>query len=105
VADLATLSIAGETRNLCDVEESWIIQQVNRRLYNGATACVILRLHTTGIDVSSPTPGCGAGNGDGRTPNRREHEVIDLWKSHRLQTTKLAGGRVNAFLKALRRYV
>ena len=105
MADLATISIAGDTRNLSEVEESWITQQVNRRLRDGAAVCVIVRVRTTGIDVSLPTPGCGGGNGGGRAPNRREQEVIDLWKSHRLHTTEFTGGSVIAFLKQLRRYV
>ncbi len=105
MADVATVTIAGETRNLSELEESWVTQQVNRRLRDGATVCVIVKVCTTGIDVSLPTPGCGAGGGGGRAPNRREQEVIDLWKSHRLHTTAFTGGNVIAFLKQLRRYL
>jgi hypothetical protein len=103
MSDSATIQIGGETRALADADESWVTQQVNRRRREGQSVCVVVRIHTSGIDVNLATPACGGGGGGGRLPNTKEQDVIDLWRKHGLNTDDFSGGNLVAFLKQINR--
>jgi hypothetical protein len=104
MTDVGTVTIAGDTRNLSDVDESWVTQQVNRRRRDGLAVCVVVKVETTGLNMTLATSACvGSGGGGGRLPNPREQDVFDMWNSLRLNTSDFTGGNLVAFLKQLRR--
>jgi hypothetical protein len=104
MGNLATVTIAGDTRALFEADESWVTQQVNRRRRDGLPVCVLVQIQTSGIAVTLATPGCtGTGAGGGRAPNSREREVFEMWNSRHLNSADFAPGNVVAFLKQLQR--
>lgn len=84
-----------------DIEESWIIEQIQRSLQLGQSVCVVMRLQSPGINLSLTTPTCGGGGG-GRRPNAQEQGIIDLWHERGLSNPSFAPGQVIAFLSQLR---
>ena len=99
-----TVTIAGDTRSLSDADESWATQQVNRRRRDGLGVCVVVKVETSGINLTLATSACvGSGGGGGRLPNAREQDVFDMWNSLHLNTSDFTGGNLVAFLKQLRR--
>jgi hypothetical protein len=106
MADVATVTIGGETRSFSsDVDENWVTQQVNRRRKDGLPVCVTVRLETSGAHVTLATPACSGGGGGGRMPNSKEQDILDSWTKHRLNTADFAPGQVVAFLKQLRKHL
>lgn len=97
MSDSATVQIGGETRSATEADEGWITQQVNRRRREGQSVCVVVSIHTSGIDVNRATPACSGGSGGGRMPNIKERDVIDLWKKHGLTSDDFSAGNVVAF--------
>ena len=105
MSDSAMVQIGGETRSVTEADESWITQQVNRRRREGQSVCLMVSIHTSGIDVNLATPACSGGGGGGRMPNTKEREVIDLWAKLGLNSADFSGGNLVAFLKQLRRHL
>jgi hypothetical protein len=100
-----TVTINGETRDAVDVPESWINQQINRRLKDALPVCVRVAIKTSGVDLALATPGCGGGGGGVRQPNPNEMEIIELWRKRGLNDPGFSSGNVGAFLKQLSRAV
>ena len=98
---MVTVRIGDETRNLPDVSENWINEQINRRRHASQAICVEVRIKTGGLDLALSTPGCGGGGGGGRLPNSNESEVIELWAKRGLRDSDFTGGNLIAFLKQL----
>ncbi|MBU4258550.1 MAG: hypothetical protein KKI12_12840 [Proteobacteria bacterium] len=94
----------GETeRELGNVDESWINQQINRRRADGQTVCVKVTVHEDNLNMVLSTSTCGANGGGGRPPRLREKEVFDLWNQRGLNDADFTGGNLVAFLKQLKR--
>lgn len=84
-----------------EIEESWIIEQLQRSLQLGQSVCVVVRLQSPDIHISLTTPNCGGGGG-GRRPNSQEQSIIDLWHERGLSSPSFAPGQVIAFLSQIR---
>ena len=100
---MITVIIAGESKDMSDVSESWINQSISRRRKDGNNVCVQVRISTSGVDVGLSTTACGGGFGGGRLPNAREQEIIALWNKHGLNRDDFTGGNLIAFLRAVSR--
>lgn len=100
---MPTVTIAGEERNLENVTERWINKAINRAKSQGLPVCVQVEVQENGLNLNLTTPGCGGGNGGGRPPTQEEHQVFNLWKQQRLNSSDFRGGNLIAFLKQLQR--
>lgn len=94
----------GEELPSTDVSPSWINEQIIRRQKDGVAVCVAVTIAIAGVNLRLTTPACGGAPG-GRSPNRQEEAIIDLWKEHKLTSSDFKGGNVVAFLEQLRRIV
>ena len=99
------IRIGNEERNLDEADESWVNQQINRRLAAGDLVCVQVRIQNDALDLALRTPTCPSMGGGGRAATRHEQEILNLWEKLGLRRMDFAGGNVVAFLKQLRRLV
>ena len=100
---MITVAIGPEVRSDSDISESWINQQINRRLRDGARVCVTVKIKERDLDVILRTQDCPKPRGSGREPNGAEQRVFDLWKKLDLQDGEFRGGNLVAFLKQMGR--
>src|SRR5688500_13757376 len=91
-------------RNLNDISESEIIQQINRRRAEGQPVCVRVTITTAQLNMILSTPDCTASGGAGRPPSTQEQEIFDLWARRHLNNRDFTGGNLIAFLQQLRRF-
>lgn len=98
---MITVSIGQESRSGSDITESWINQQVTRRLRDGARVCVTVTVKNRDLDMIMRTTDCPTPRGPGRAPNGYERRVFDLWEKLNLQIGELRGGKLVAFLKQM----
>jgi hypothetical protein len=98
---MITVSIGQESRSSSDITESWINQQINRRLRDGAPVCVTVTMKNGDLDMILRTTDCPTPRGPGRAPNRYERGAFDLWEKLGLQNGEVRGGKLVAFLKQM----
>jgi hypothetical protein len=98
---MITVAIGQESRSGSDITESWINQQVNRRLRDGARVCVAITLKNRDLDMILRTSGCASSGGRGRAPNSEERGVFEVWNKLDLQNGEVQGGKLVAFLKQI----
>ena len=96
-----TVQIGTSKKDISEANESWIIQQINRRRKDGQEVCVEVRIRTDSLDFTLATPNCGGSHG--RRPQPNEQEIFDLWKKHGLNESEFKGGNLVAFVKQLRK--
>lgn len=99
---MITLTIGQETRPLNDVDSHWVTQQIERRLRDGISVCVAVRIDVSGAKLSLATPECGGRGGSSREFTPLESELIDKWTQLGLSKPGFAPGAVNAFIQRLR---
>jgi hypothetical protein len=92
--------IGNTEKELRDVRESWINEQLKRRRRDEGYICVQVIIDKPPLNMVLSTPNC-SGNGGGRPPNTREQEVFDLWERHKLSSSDFTGGNLVAFLKQI----
>ena len=100
---MLTVTIGQSQRQMDEVDEAWINQQINGRRADGRPVCVQVSIVTNDVNVALATPQCAGGGGGGRPPTPRERRILDEWAQHRLNTPDYSGGQVIAFLRAVRR--
>lgn len=98
---MINVSIGQESRSGSDITESWINQQVNRRLRDGARVCVRVAVKSRDLNMTLRTADCPTPRGPGRAPNGYERRVFDLWEKLGLQNGELRGGKLVAFRKQM----
>ena len=92
----------GDTeKELGEVRESWINQQLSRRRRDGGAVCVQVTIHKPPLNMVLSTPGCSPGIGGGRAPNAREQRIFELWEKLRLNSSDFKGGNLIAFLRQI----
>jgi len=96
---MVRVTIGDVSRQDGNIEESWINQQINRRLQDGMPVCVKVQIYKQDIDMGLSTPSCTVSGGGNRLPNPLEQKITELWKKHKLNTTEFRGGNLIAFLK------
>ena len=87
-------------KELEDVRESWVNEQLNRRRRDNGSTCVRVTIHKPPLNMVLSTPSC-ATNGGGRAPNDRERKIFDLWDRHKLSSSDFTGGNLIAFLRQI----
>jgi hypothetical protein len=90
-----------EFQNSRDIDENWILEQINRRRHNGEKVCVRVSVNVQPVHVSLSTPGCPGIGGGGRLPNEEEKKVFDLWDKLGLNKGDFGGGTLIAFFRQL----
>ena len=101
---MVIVEIGSNRRTLSEVRPSWINRQINRRAHDGGGACVRIKIKDGDVNLALTTDHCSSnGGGGGRTPNRKEQELFDLWNKHGLNGRDFTGGNLNAFLKQVQR--
>jgi hypothetical protein len=101
--DGISIRIAGIEKSLQDADQSWVMQQIDRRRADGQIICVQVTIHSPGIDMILSTPTCAGHGGGGRAPNKHERAIFDLWDKHHLNQVNFTGGSVCSFLDQLSR--
>ena len=91
--------IGADERRLCDIDESWIAQQIVRRKQDGVPVCVIVKIELNGQTMTLSSGDCVRGGGGGWTPSSQQQEIIDLWNKHHLGEDEIKPGELIAFLK------
>lgn len=92
----------GETeRDLRNTNESWIVEQINRRLGDGQSVCVRVFIEKDGVDMVLSTPNCPLRGAGGRTPNMNEKKIFKLWEKCHLDRADYMVRNLIAFLKQL----
>jgi hypothetical protein len=92
--------IGNTEKELGDVSESWINEQLSRRRRDGESICVQVTIHKPPLNMVLSTPGC-SGTGGGRAPNAREQRIFELWEKLKLNSSDFIGGHLIAFLKQI----
>lgn len=82
-----------------DIEESWILHQINARRKAGEQVGVRVRIRQNPLEISLATPNILSGGGGGRQPNEYELAAFNLWNECELNTNGFAPGRLIEFLK------
>ena len=85
-------------KELSDVREAWINEQISRRRRERQSICAQVTIDKPPLHMVLSTPGCG-GSGAWRPPNSQEQRILELWGKHRLNRTEFTGGNLIAFLR------
>ncbi len=93
--------IGDSERELSSVSENWINQQINRRKADGLSVCARVIIKDSNLNMSLSSAGCPQSATRGRTPNRNEQEIFDLWEKRGMNNPDFHGGNLVAFLKQI----
>lgn len=94
--------IGDSERELTNVSERWINEQIIRRKRDSLPICTRVILNKDQLNMSLSTGSCPQSATRGRAPNRYEKEVLDLWEKKGLNDTDVTGGKLISFLKQLK---
>jgi hypothetical protein len=94
------VQIGNTEKELRDVRESWINEQLTRRRRDEEPICVQVTIDKPPLNMVLSTPGC-SGPGGGRAANARERRIFDLWGKFKLNSSDFTGGNLIAFLKQI----
>lgn len=94
--------IGDSERELSNISERWINEQINRRKRDGLSICVRVIINEDRLNLSLTTSGCPQTATRGRSPNKFESEVFELWDKKGLNMDDFSGGNLIAFLKQLK---
>lgn len=101
-ADVSTIRIGIDERDLRDADTQWITQEIVGRRQDGQDVCVLVRINEPGANLPLSTPACrvgGGGGGGGRPPNALETAIFDLWEKRGLNSGNVEPGEVIAFVR------
>ena len=88
-----------EYTTIRDIEESWILHQINARRTAGEQVSVRVSIRQNPLDMILATPSIQSGGGGGRQANEYELKAFDLWNECELNTNSFTPGRLIEFLK------
>lgn len=94
------VSIRDFEKELSNVREAWINEQLSRRRREEESVCVQVTIDKPPLRMGLSTPDCTSGGGE-RPPNAQERRIFELWEKHRLNTTGYTGGNLIAFLRQI----
>jgi hypothetical protein len=96
------ISVGSSERDLQNASAGWIREHVEAVRSRGIPVCVKVRLQSGPIDVALATPVCSGSGGGWRTPNREEHEIIELWEKRGLNRNDFDLGQLIAFVNRVK---
>lgn len=88
-----------EFSSIRDIEEGWILHQINARRKAGEQVGVRVRIHQNPLEIVLATPNIPSGGGGSRQSNEAELTAFNLWNECGLNTNSFAPGRLIEFLK------
>jgi hypothetical protein len=88
-----------EYSSIREIEEGWILQQINDRRKAGEQVGVRVRIHQNPLEIVLATPNILSGGGGSRQANEAELTAFNLWNDCGLNTNSFAPGRLIEFLK------
>lgn len=97
---MITVRIGNTEKELREVRESWINEQLNRRRRDSGSTCVQVTIDKPPLNMVLAAPGCST-TGGGRAPNDRERRIFELWEKHKLRSSDFTGGNLIAFLRQI----
>ena len=95
------IHIGSSERDILQVTEHWIRQQINRRRADNVDLCVRVNIHDVNRHMVLSTPSCPGCSGD-RFPNRYEKQIFNLWEKCGLNKDTFLAGNLIAFLRQIR---
>jgi hypothetical protein len=98
--EMIKVRIGNTEKDLRNIRESWINEQLNRRRSDGGYTCVQVIIDEPPLNMVLSTPNCPS-NGGGRPPNAREQRIFELWEKYKLNSPGFTGGNLKAFLKQI----
>jgi len=98
-------NISREFEKARDIDENWIMEQLNRRRLAGNEICVRVSIKEDLLNLSLSSHGCNGGGGGGRPPNEQEDTVFDLWDKVGMNKADFSGGALIAFFKQIHRII
>lgn len=101
---MITIRIAEAERDMNNIDESWINQQINRRRADGLSVCVRVIVREDDLNLILSTPTCSASGGSGRPLQPREKAVFDFWNKCGLSESDFTAGDLIGFLRKLRHF-
>jgi hypothetical protein len=99
---MSYIRIGAEQRDLADVDQQWLSEQLRRRKADGGSTCIQVSLKTSSIDILLSTPECGGGGGGGRAPTAQERLLFDEWAKRGLNDPGYSVGDIISFLQQAR---
>ena len=95
------IKIGNHERELREVSESWIHEQIGRRKDHQEHVCVHVIIHAGRFNMILSTPFCSGTSGACRPPNREEERIFKLWEERKLNQEKFSVKNILTFLKQL----
>jgi len=99
------IKIGPVERDIRDIDEAWVKQQVSGRRESGEPVCVRVSIHMDSVNVLLSTADCPQCPVSPRSPNCREKPILDLWKKYGLSGAQFDVGRLLTFIRELSRMV
>lgn len=97
---MSYIRIGDEQRNITDVDEQWLSEQLRRRKASGGSTCIQVSLRTSSIDILLSTPECASGGGGGgRPPTPQERLLFEEWAKRGLNGHGYSVGDIVSFLQ------
>lgn len=98
--------IDGHFQPLTRESPGYIAARIKLISANGPSPCFQFRINAPGINVSLSTPACRIWGGSGRSPNREEEAILDLWEAKGLHNQAYTADSAASFAKEMtRRFV
>jgi len=94
--------IGTSERDINNIEQNWINEQINRRRREKVPVCVNVIINHGDINLSLRTSDCPNTGGNIRNLTGAENEILDIWNKLHLSDTDFSSGNLVAFLKQIK---
>ena len=98
------IQIGTSKNNYVDINNGWIVQQINNRLKDDIKVCVILKIKFEEIDIILSAGNCPESTSGGRKARPREKILFDLWNEIVLDGGDFKHQKLIQFLNKIRQY-
>ena len=96
------VKIGSAERELINISDNWINQQLNRRRADGEDVCVLVNIKKNGLNMMLSTPTCQRNTSDSRRATTSENQIFDLWDRMGLSREQFEASDIIAFLKQVK---
>lgn len=97
-----SVTIGDTTRDLGDVDNAWLAQQITGVRRTTGSVCVVIRLGGE-VDLTLAAGDCPRGRGGGRELTWDERRIVDEWTRLDLNDPDFAIGKLGQFFRFLER--
>lgn len=99
---MISIKIAEVKRDVKDLADSWIHEQIRQRQAEGMQVCVRVFVKTGNVDLMLSSAGCSKVSGEGRQATEQENRIMLLWSKFDLDSSPVHSGRLVAFLSQVK---